>query len=165
MGISQAQKFIFLCHWVMHFLRCNQWDFQVVTIENEDSSGFRLELAKHGESGEQGRRGPCPHGPKEATRWSGKGVWPGRGGASIESLGSCFFCVLFCFDVKWMDCGWIEWNAYGVPDLGLRVRCRMNKGRLPAQGTYSRDPECVQQTARLLEVTCMGSFFQVPRCL
>lgn len=36
--------------------------------------------------------------------------------------------------------------------LGLRVRCRMNKGRLPAQGTYSRDPECVQQTARLLGV-------------
>lgn len=74
MGISQAQKFIFLCHWVMHFLRCNQLDFQVVTIENEDSSGFRLELAKHGESSGEGRCGPCPHGPKEATRGSVKGA-------------------------------------------------------------------------------------------
>lgn len=58
----------------MHFLRYNQLDFQVVTIENEDSSGFRLELAKHGESSGEGRCGPCPHGPKEATRGSVKGA-------------------------------------------------------------------------------------------
>lgn len=47
MGVSQAPKFIFLCHWLMHFPRCNQLDFQIVTIENEGPSVFRIELAKH----------------------------------------------------------------------------------------------------------------------
>lgn len=48
----------------MHFPRCNQLDFQIVTIENEGPSVFRIELANIGERNEQDGHGPCPYSNK-----------------------------------------------------------------------------------------------------